>query len=264
MPIPMAAMKDKPMTAVPRRRRTGRSAGQTLVVGLTGSIGMGKSTVSGWIRESLVPVYDANAVVHELYAAGGAAVAPVRQLFGSDVIDSSGGINRDALTKFVVGEANSANLRRLEEVVFPLVDLQRGRFIREAQRRGEPVIVLDIPLLFERGHEVLCDIVFVVSAPHAVQRQRVLERPGMTDEKLASILIKQVPDAEKRAMADFVLDTGIAPARTREALDAFIADCRQRVETERRRRRLISVATVLLAMGVAVVATRRARRPLAS
>eukprot|EP00448_Togula_jolla_P015812 CAMPEP_0170592708 /NCGR_PEP_ID=MMETSP0224-20130122/13065_1 /TAXON_ID=285029 /ORGANISM="Togula jolla, Strain CCCM 725" /LENGTH=259 /DNA_ID=CAMNT_0010916625 /DNA_START=63 /DNA_END=842 /DNA_ORIENTATION=+ len=255
----MAELNGNLKPKLPRRRRAGRSTGQTLVVGLTGSIGMGKSTVSSWIRELSIPVNDADAVVHELYAVGGAAVEPVRQLFGSDVIDASGGISRPALTKFVVGEANSANLSKLEEVVFPLVDQQRDKCIREAERRGDPLVVLDIPLLFERGHESLCDIVVVVSASEEIQRQRVLERPGMTEQKFESILQKQVPDPEKRAMADLILDTGISPSRTRESLHAFVSDCRQRVETERRRR-WIGRATVLLAIGVAVIAMRRPRR----
>lgn len=196
---------------------------------------MGKSTVSKWFQELNVPVDDADAVVHKLYAAGGAAVGPVRDLFGDAVIGEDGGINRPALSKFVVGEANAANLKKVESIVFPLVDVARDGFIRAARSRGEPIAVLDIPLLFERGSEALCDSVVVVSATAEKQRERVLARPGMVEAKFEAILSKQVPDTEKRAKGDRIFDTGLAPEETRAAVEHFVRECHQRVQAERRK-----------------------------
>jgi len=206
-----------------------------LVLGLTGSIGMGKSTVSQWLQDMGVPVEDADASVHRLYAPGGAAVEPVRALFGDSVMTPEGGISRPELTKHVVGAANSENLRKLEKVVFPLVDQARVEFVETAIKRGEPLVVLDIPLLLERKGEAICDKVLVVSAPADVQRERVLAREGWTKEKFEAILEKQVPDAIKRQKADVVIDTAQTFDQTRAAVKDFVDICRKQVENERAR-----------------------------
>lgn len=220
-----------------------------MVVGLTGSIGMGKSTVSSWFVEMGVPVSDADAVVHKLYAPGGAAVGPIKEAFGDSVLDRDGGIDRPLLSKLVVGAANADNMKRLEALVHPLVAAERDTFIGAAVRRGDELAVLDIPLLFETHQEDGCDAIVVVSAPADVQRKRVLARPNMTPEKFEGILGRQVPDAEKRARADHVLDTGTAPEKTRAALAAFVATCRDKVAAERLRQRF------MLTVGVAAGAT---------
>mmetsp|Transcript_68535 Transcript_68535/g.198871 ORF Transcript_68535/g.198871 Transcript_68535/m.198871 type:complete len:272 (+) Transcript_68535:41-856(+) len=230
-PTPARCSRAAAQTADGGRRE--RRPGQTLVVGLTGSIGMGKSTVANFFRELAVPVNDADAVVHRLYAPGGAAVAPVKALFGPTVVAKDGGISRPELSKFVVGPQNATNLKDLEAVVFPLVDAARDEFVQSAELKGEHLAVLDIPLLFERGSEALCDIVVVVSAPPEKQRERVLARPGMTESKFEAILGKQVPDATKRAKADRVIDTGSSHEETHAAVAAFVAECRARVEKER-------------------------------
>jgi len=175
-----------------------------IVLGLTGSIGMGKSTTSQMFQAEGVPVYDSDAAVHALYASGGAAVAPVEAAFPGVVID--GAIDRAKLSAAVVG--NSEALAVLESIVHPLVGAHRIGFFEDAQAQGADVVVLDIPLLFETGGEKKVDKVVVVSAPADVQRQRVLARPGMDVAKFEAILARQTPDAEKRARADFVIDTG--------------------------------------------------------
>jgi dephospho-CoA kinase len=175
-----------------------------LVLGLTGSIGMGKSTTSAMFRAEGVPVYDSDAAVHALYATGGAAVAPVEAAFPGVVVD--GAIDRAKLSAAVVG--NSEALAQLEAIVHPLVGAHRIGFFETAEAEGRDIVVLDIPLLYETGGEKKVDKVVVVSAPADVQRQRVLARPDMTPEKFEAILARQTPDAEKRARADFVIDTG--------------------------------------------------------
>lgn len=167
-------------------------------LGLTGSIGMGKTTTAGFFRELGVPVWDADAAVHRLYAEGGAAVGPVGALCPQAV--KAGAIDRSVLKDWIAQD--SAALGKLEEVVHPLVAQDRAAFVEGADG---PLVVLDIPLLFEVGADV--DGVLVVSAPEAVQRARVLERPGMTAAQLDAILARQMPDAEKRARADFVIET---------------------------------------------------------
>ena len=184
-----------------------------IVVGLTGSIGMGKSTTAGLFAEAGVPVYDADAAVHALYAAGGAGVEVVRALFPGTIRD--GAVDRAALAAEVVGAPEK--LKQLERAVHPLVAAHRTDFF--AALGEADVVVLDIPLLFETGGEAQVDKVVVVSAPAAMQRARVLARPGMTPAKLDAILARQLPDAEKRARADFVVDTskGIESARSQVA-----------------------------------------------
>ncbi len=175
-----------------------------IIVGLTGSIGMGKSTTAQMFVEAGVPVYDADAAVHALYASGGAAVAPVEAAFPGVVVD--GAIDRTRLSAAVVG--NSEALAVLESIVHPLVGAHRIGFFEHAREKGAEVVVLDIPLLFETGGHKTVDKIVVVSAPADLQRERVLARPGMDPAKFEAILARQTPDAEKRARADFVIDTG--------------------------------------------------------
>lgn len=190
-----------------------------IIVGLTGSIGMGKSTTSAMFQAEGVPVYDADAAVHALYAKGGAAVAPVEAAFPGVVTD--GAIDRARLSAHVVG--NPEALKRLETIVHPLVGESRKVFFEAALEANAPMVILDIPLLFETGGERNVAAVIVVSAPEAVQRERVMARPDMTVEKLDAILARQLPDAEKRARADIVIDTSKGLDNAREEVRAAIA-----------------------------------------
>jgi dephospho-CoA kinase len=174
----------------------------TFVVGLTGSIGMGKSTTAAIFRRLGVPVHDADAVVHALYA--GRAAPLIEETFPGTVIN--GVVDRAALSQRVLGSAES--IAALERIVHPLVREERLRFLTKATAAGAPVAVLDIPLLLETGGAEHCDAVVVVTAPADMQRARVLARPDMTEEKFSLILAKQMPDAEKRARAHFLVDTG--------------------------------------------------------
>lgn len=171
------------------------------VLGLTGSIGMGKSATAKMFAEAGVPVHDADAVVHALYK--GAATPLIEAAFPGTT--NAGKVDRNTLGKRVLGDAEA--IKRLEQIVHPLVAAARDKFLAEAERAGAAVALLDIPLLYETKGEARCDAVVVVSAPAAVQRQRALERPGMTEQKLQAIIAKQMPDAEKRRRADFVVDT---------------------------------------------------------
>ncbi len=192
-----------------------------IIIGLTGSIGMGKSTVANMFAEEGAPAFNADDAVHELYAPGGAAVAPVEAAFPGVTV--RGGIDRTALSARVVGD--EAAMRRLESIVHPLVRQAQAEFLQKARESGVGVAVLDIPLLFEGGGANYVDKVVVVSAPAEVQRARVLSRPGMTEEKFEAILARQTPDAEKRTRADFVIDTSGAfddtRAQVRAVLDAL-------------------------------------------
>ena len=179
------------------------------VLGLTGSLGMGKSTTARFFAEEGVPLHDADAAVHRLYE--GEATALIEAAFPGTT--SGGRVDRDKLAKKVLGD--SAAIKKLETIIHPLVGRAEARFLDEAARKDAAVVVLDIPLLFETGADRRCDAVVVVSAPADVQRARAFERPGMTEEKFQAILAKQMPDAEKRARADFVVDTskGLDAAR---------------------------------------------------
>jgi dephospho-CoA kinase len=174
------------------------------LVGLTGSIGMGKSETGKLFARLGIPVLDSDAVVRALYEAGGSAVEPVSAAFPDAFRD--GRIDRAALARILAVDASAFD--RLEAIVHPLVREARDEFIRNASQRGEDMVVLDIPLLFETGGEKNVDASVVVSAPAEIQEQRVLARPGMTREKLHMLLARQMPDAEKRAKADFVIETG--------------------------------------------------------
>lgn len=182
-----------------------------ITIGLTGSIGMGKSTTMAMFAAEGVPVYDADAEVHKIYAAGGAAVGPVGEAFAGVVVD--GAVDRARLSEHVVGNAEAMD--RLNKIVWPLLGAGRAAFYEKARQEQAAIVVLDIPLLFETGGERNVDVSVVVSAPAEAQRTRVLERQGMNVEKFAAILARQMPDADKRAKADFVIDTsqGLEPAR---------------------------------------------------
>ena len=195
-------------------------------VGLTGSIGMGKSTTAAMFADAGCPIYDADAEVRKLYARGGAAVGPVEAAFPGVTVD--GGIDRQRLSKYVLGDPEA--LKRLNAVVWPLVGAARAGFIKHAEDIGAPVVVFDIPLLYETGGENSVDVVVVVSAPADVQRARVLARPGMTAQKLDAILAAQAPDQEKRAKADFVIDTGAGLDAARVRVDDIIAALRARAK----------------------------------
>ncbi|HEV2676860.1 MAG TPA: dephospho-CoA kinase [Aliidongia sp.] len=177
-----------------------------IVIGLTGSIGMGKSTAAAALRRLGLPVHDADAAVHRLLAPGGAAVQPVLAAF-PDVADPAGGINRQRLGTRVFGDA--AALKRLEAILHPRVRAAKRRFLAAQARHRRPMVVLDVPLLYETGGERECDAVLVVSAPAFLQRQRVLARPGMSKAKFRAILGKQMPDREKRRRSSFVIQTGM-------------------------------------------------------
>ena len=189
-----------------------------LLVGLTGSIGMGKSETTKMFAALGVPVYDADAAVHALYAAGGAAVEPIGAAFPGVVKD--GAIDREELGKRVLGAPDE--LKRLEAIIHPLVGLSQLEFLQEAEKSGAPMVVLDIPLLFETGGEARVDVSVVVSAPADLQRQRVLARPGMTADKFEAILAKQTPDAQKREKADFVVDSSQGLEHARAEVAAII------------------------------------------
>ena len=195
-----------------------------VIVGLTGSIGMGKSTAARMLRAMGVPVYDADAAVHALQAPGGAALPGIEAAFPGVV--KAGVLDRQALGARVFG--NKAALRKLEAIVHPLVGQRQKAFLRRAALAGEKLVVLDIPLLFEGLGERRVDATLVVSAPAFLQRRRVMARPGMTAEKLDGILRQQVPDALKRRKASLVIPTGLGLAPTRLALARAVARLRQR------------------------------------
>jgi dephospho-CoA kinase len=188
-----------------------------LILGLTGSIGMGKSTVAAMFRECGVPVFDADAAVHLLQRPGGKLLPAIEAAFPGAT--GPQGVDRAALGAQVFG--HEAALKRLEAIVHPAVHAMRETFLLE--NAGLPLVVFDIPLLFEKGGFRTVDKVVVVSAPADVQRHRVLARPGMTPEKFSHILDLQTPDAEKRARADFVIDTGTSEAETRAEVQKLIA-----------------------------------------
>lgn len=191
-----------------------------LLVGLTGSIGMGKSTVAKRFLALGIPVIDADALVHELYAA--AAVSPIEQAFPG--VTNAHGVDRAKLAAALM--ANPGGFKRLEAIVHPLVFREEKERLAAAKAAGAQLAVLEIPLLFETGGDARVDATVVVSAPANAQRQRVLARPGMTEEKFAQILSRQVPDAEKRRRATFVVDTGVALSETEAAIDRVLAELR--------------------------------------
>jgi dephospho-CoA kinase len=202
------------------------SAARPFILCLTGSLGMGKSTTAKFFAEAGVPVHDSDAVVHALYE--GEAAAAIEQAFPGST--AGGKVDRSKLAAMVLND--KAALARLEAIVHPLVKQARDKFLAAAHAGGESIVVLDIPLLFETAAEDVCDAVVVVSAPAEAQRRRALGRPGMTEDKYAAILGKQLPDAEKRARANFVVDTSRdfdhARAQVRDILQAVAKMPRQR------------------------------------
>ena len=196
-----------------------------LVVALTGSIGMGKTTVARRLRQLGIAVFDADAEVHALYE--GAAVAPIEAAFPGTT--SGGKVDRGKLSKALLD--NPRDFPKLEAIVHPLVLAAERAFLEAEAAKGARMAVLEIPLLFETGGDARVDAVIVVSAPAEAQRQRVLERPGMTPEKLAQMLGRQVPDAEKRARADFVVDTGGTFAEADAQVDTIVESLQDRPGT---------------------------------
>ena len=193
------------------------TAPRPLILGLTGSIGMGKSTIAQMLRELGVPVFDADAAVHELQGPGGALLPAIEAAFPGTT--GPRGVDRPKLGAAVFGDRDK--LARLEAIVHPAVAAMRRSFL--SNNADQPLVVFDIPLLYEKGGAEGLDAVAVVSAPAEMQRERVLARPGMTVEKFEQILSLQVPDAEKRRRADFVIDTGASLAVTREQVAGIVA-----------------------------------------
>lgn len=186
-------------------------------IGLTGSIGMGKSTVAEMFAKAGIPVFDADAEVRRMQGPGGSLISAIGAAFPETLVD--GNLDRERLAAIVL--ADPAKLARLESIVHPAVATAREEFI--ARHRDSPAVLFDIPLLFEAGGERAFDKVIVVSAPAEIQRRRVLERPGMTEAKLASIIARQLPDADKRARADFVIDTATHLSTTEDQVEDIIA-----------------------------------------
>jgi dephospho-CoA kinase len=189
-----------------------------IVAGLTGSMGMGKSTVAAYFRGKGIPVHDADRIVHDLYS--GEAAPLIEAVFPGTVRD--GTVDRVALAGQVVGSSEALN--KLEAIVHPLVRRAEWRFLLKEQDKGAELAILEIPLLFESGAEKLFDAVVVVSAPADNQRERLLQRPGMTEEKLEAILARQWPDARKRQLADFIVDTGQPIEDTYRQIDAVVKE----------------------------------------
>lgn len=190
---------------------------------LTGSIGMGKSATAAMFAARGIPVYDADAAVHAVYAPGGAAVAPIEAEFPG-VTNGQGGIDRAKLRQRVID--NTAAMKRLEEIVHPIVGGLQLAFLEKARADGHAIVVLDIPLLFETGGEKRADAILVVSAPPDVQKARVMARGQMTEAEFAAILARQVPDSVKRSRADFVIDTSKGFAHAEQRVDEILAELR--------------------------------------
>jgi dephospho-CoA kinase len=198
-----------------------------IVLGLTGSIGMGKSTTAKMFADEGVPVHDADAAVHEIYREEG--VAPLREAFPNVV--RTGVVDRQELSRELA--AAPEKLRLLEAIVHPLVRQREKNFLSRQEEAGSPLVLLDIPLLFETGAEKRVDAVAVVTCDPQIQRERVLARPGMTEEKLAMILSRQMPDAEKRKKADFLIDTGEGMEAARQRVRQIIASLKAGRMTEK-------------------------------
>lgn len=196
------------------------------ILGLTGSIGMGKSTAAKMLKRLGLPLYDADAMVHRLFARGGGAVEAVAAAFPEAVVE--GAVDRRILGALVFEDPPA--LRRLEAIVHPLVRAEARAFLARQRRARRPMVVLDVPLLYETGGDRLCDAVIVVSAPRFLQEQRVLRRPGMTRERLEAILAQQMPDREKRRRADFIVRTGRSKGYTFQQLRRILWQLQPRSE----------------------------------
>jgi dephospho-CoA kinase len=193
-----------------------------IVAGLTGSMGMGKSTAAAYCRGKGIPVHDADQIVHDLYS--GEAAPLIEAVFPGTV--RHGAVDRGALAERVAGSPEA--LKKLEAIVHPLVRRAEWRFLLKEQDKGAELAILEIPLLFETGAEKLFDAVVVVSAPADAQRERLMQRPGMTEEKLQAILARQWPDVRKRQLADFIVDTGLPLEDTHRQIDAVIREILKR------------------------------------
>ena len=195
-----------------------------MMIGLTGSIGMGKTETAKMFAKLGVPVYDADAAVHRLYEKGGAAVPVIAEAFPDSVVD--GRVDRTVLTKYVTAHKDA--FKKLEQLVHPLVAREQLAFLQDAKAKGAEMVVLDIPLLFEAGGHARVDAIVVVSAPAHIQRARVLARPGMTEDKLDHILSRQMSDAEKRAKAHFVVETDKGLDHAFEQVKSIVAALRRK------------------------------------
>jgi dephospho-CoA kinase len=193
-----------------------------IIIGLTGSVASGKSTVAGWIAERGIAVHDADSAVHSLLAADGAAVPDITARFGTSVLADDGGIDRKKLGNHVFEHPQDRKI--LESILHPMVRQHRDQFLVDHRRLGSKIVVLDVPLLFETGGDALCDYVIVVHAGEDTIRRRALARPGMTENKLAGILKTQMPASEKCQRADFVLDTDLLPGVTQQHLYSWLDD----------------------------------------
>lgn len=191
-----------------------------IVIGLTGSVASGKSTVAGWMSEKGIAVHDADLAVHSLLSANGQAVPDIKAKFGPDMVAPDGSIDRKKLGGHVF--ATPADRKILESILHPLVKQHRDKFLQDQRALGCQIVVLDVPLLFETGGDTSCDYVIVVYAAKDTIRQRALSRPGMTEEKLAGILATQMPASEKCQRADFVLDTDLDPGINRQHLLSWL------------------------------------------
>jgi dephospho-CoA kinase len=196
------------------------------IIGLTGSLAMGKSETAKLFAAEGVSVHDADAAIHKLYGKGGAAVAKIAAQFRDAVKD--GAVDRAALSARVAGDP--AALAKLEAVVHPLVAAERDAFLADAMAKGTPIVLLDIPLLFETGAETSMDALVVASAPETVQRARALARPGMTSEKFSRLLARQLPDVEKRARAHYVVVTDKGLDHAGEQVKMILADIREKIQ----------------------------------
>jgi len=196
-----------------------------IIAGLTGSIAMGKTTVANYMRSRGIPVFDSDAAVHALYE--GEAAPLIEAAFPGTTKD--GKVDREALWRAVVNRPE--RMRQLEAIVHPLVRRMQWAFLKREKEMGADLAVLEIPLLFETAKRELFDAVIVVSAPPDQQRARLMERPGMTQEKAEALIARQIPDAEKRALADYIVDTGVPLPDTFTQIDAVLADIRSRPAT---------------------------------
>lgn len=206
---------------------SGKTDPSMIVIGITGSIGMGKSTAAEMLRDLGVPIHDSDATVHRLLAGGGGAVAAVGKQFPAALGKDAAGkdcINRQTLGHIVF--ADRAEKKKLEGILHPLVWAESDRFIAEMKKRGHKIVALDIPLLFETGGEKRVDTIICVSAPQDIQRQRVLARPGMTSEKFDRVVSGQMPDAEKRKRADYIVETDAGLEDTRRQLTHIVEKLR--------------------------------------
>jgi dephospho-CoA kinase len=193
-----------------------------IVAGLTGSIGMGKSTVAAYLRQKGIPVHDADKIVHDLYS--GEAAPLIEAVFPG--IAPGGVVDRAALSKAVLGSEEA--LKKLEAIVHPLVRQREWQILLKEQDKGADLAILEVPLLFETSAETMFDAVIVVSAPEHMQRERMMQRPEMTVEKLEAIIARQWPDAVKRGKADFVVDTGVPVEDTYRQIDAVVKEILKR------------------------------------